>query len=116
MFRKTARFMEAVQRRNQSRTRNTNWRGGVTWRRGYKFLQRPEHPAANNRGYVAEHRLAMEEKLGRVLDRDEVVHHVNGNKSDNRPENLELFASQKEHKAHEIRLGRGGLVAHWRVA
>lgn len=116
MFRKTALFMEAVQRRNQSGEQNTNWRGGVTHKKGYKMLHRPGHPCADWRGYVSEHRLVMEEKLGRVLDRDEVVHHVNGNKSDNSPENLELFASQKEHKAHEIRLGRGGLVAHWRVA
>ncbi|MCK6475299.1 MAG: HNH endonuclease [Phycisphaerales bacterium] len=52
------------------------------------------------RGKVYEHRLVMETKLGRRLVRGEVVHHVNGDKRDNRPENLELMSSATHSLLH----------------
>lgn len=72
-------------------TNNPNWRGGRTRRQdGYVLIHSPNHPFANN-GYVLEHRLVIEKILGRYLASGELVHHRNGVKDDNRPENLELL-------------------------
>ncbi len=64
---------------------------------GYARVLMPDHPAADTRGYVFEHRAVMETVLGRRLIRGEVVHHINHIRDDNRPENLRLFASHSEH-------------------
>jgi hypothetical protein len=58
---------------------------------GYVMLWVPNHPRARSNPYVFEHILVMEEILGRHLLPDENVHHRNGVKDDNRPENLELW-------------------------
>jgi|GraSoiStandDraft_9_1057307.scaffolds.fasta_scaffold533491_1 HNH endonuclease len=72
------------------------WRGGGKPRqygpRGYIYAKAPGHPrGARNYGYVFEHILVMEKMLGRYLLPTEQVHHRNGRRDDNRPENLELW-------------------------
>ena len=57
-----------------------------------------QHPMADAAGYVLEHRLVMATHLGRMLTRSEHVHHVNGVQSDNKIENLRLFAGNGDHK------------------
>lgn len=60
---------------------------------GYVYVEAPEgHPRANNKGRVLEHLLVMERMLGRPVEASETVHHKNGVRDDNRPENLELWS------------------------
>jgi hypothetical protein len=71
---------------------NGYWKGGKTRHKaGYIMRRVPTHPRAAGSGYVFEHILVMEEILGRYLLPGESVHHRNGVRDDNRPENLELW-------------------------
>ena len=66
----------------------------TTWvtKFGYRVVYFPEHPMANTSGNIFEHRLVMSEHLGRPLMPEENVHHINGDRLDNRLENLELWS------------------------
>ena len=68
-----------------------NYKGGRILAGGYVLVAQHGHPRADNRGYVREHLLVMEGILGRPVLRTEEVHHKNGNRSDNSPDNLELW-------------------------
>lgn len=77
------------------------WKGGrFTDRKGYIYVRAPDHPNANAVGYVFEHRLVMERVLGRLLAPDEVVHHINGIRDDNRPENLQVMTHVEHMRLH----------------
>ena len=58
---------------------------------GYVFVYAPEHPNAGMKGSLSEHALVMSQSLGRALLPGESVHHKNGDRSDNRISNLELW-------------------------
>lgn len=89
--------------------KNPAWKGGVTYFRKHgnyppiKYIRCPAEylPMARKDGYVMEHRLLVAQAIGRCLLRSEVVHHINHDATDNRIENLELFASNQDHKRYE---------------
>ena len=85
---------------------SSNWKGGK--RQGgsqmkYVLIYSPEHPFKTKDGYIMEHRLVMEKKLGRYLTPKEIVHHINGNKQDNRIENLEMVSDRGTHTRNHFK-------------
>ena len=87
---------------------NRRWRyghsSGKITEDGYKMVKlypdSPYYSMANKVGYVMEHRLVVAQSLGRPLTSRERVHHKNGNRPDNRPKNLRLFANETEHHTY----------------
>lgn len=69
---------------------------------GYIRIKQPNHPFADHNGYVAEHRYIMEQHLGRILDRKEFVHHLNGIRNDNRLVNLAVV-SPSNHSSNTLK-------------
>lgn len=67
---------------------------------GYVMVYSPNHPNRDGNNDVREHRLVAEKCLGRYLTSKEVIHHINEIRDDNRPENLYLFACNKDHYDH----------------
>jgi len=95
-----------------------NWNGGRYINgQGYVMIKLPEHPRAGIRGYIAEHILVMEKSLGRFILPPEEVHHFDGDRTNNSIGNLMLFATDKMHKAYEVRLKAFNSCGHytWRV-
>ena len=74
-----------------------HYKGGRLIHKGYVYILSKGHPNGDRDGYVSEHRLVVEAHIGRILNHEEVVHHINKNRSDNRIENLELHESQSDH-------------------
>jgi endogenous inhibitor of DNA gyrase (YacG/DUF329 family) len=66
-------------------------------KKGYKKILIPNHPRSDGKGYVFEHIIILENKLGRPLKNGEVGHHIDKNKRNNDPENLSVF---KNHSLH----------------
>lgn len=86
--------------------KNGMWKGGRSVAsNGYVLIRvGKDHHLSDSRGYAYEHKLVAEEKLSRRLEPGEIPHHVNGDKTDNRPENIEVMPSHAHHmNAHAKR-------------
>lgn len=94
-----ARRLDAVRNGGHSH----NWKGG-RWiiNTGYAKIWMPDHHRADKRGYVLEHLVVMERKLGRPLVKGERVHHKNGVRDDNRRSNLELWFIKKDPSGQRV--------------
>ena len=74
----------------------------------YVLVYFPKHENSDKSGYIQEHRLIVEIFIGRLLTNSEVVHHLNGFKTDNKISNLMLFKTQKGHKSFENKIKQFG--------
>lgn len=92
-------------KRNRLGSNNPNWRGGrIKGPEGRIVVYAPGHPGANLFGgsHILEYRLLIEKKIGRHLRSDEIVHHVNGDKHDNRLSNLQVMSRADHAREHFI--------------
>lgn len=67
----------------------SNWKGGVSVTpKGYRLIYKPDHHRADSKGYVLEHILVFEKETGIIVPNNCCIHHINGNKQDNKISNL----------------------------
>jgi len=104
-------------KRNQYGQLNANWRGGrvlvakkkrqrgerAAFGNGYFYVLQPSHPNSNKLGYVAEHILIATKERGKPLQKGEVVHHIDLNKHNNRPDNL-VIVDRTTHAIWHVQL------------
>ena len=72
----------------------------------YNYALVPDHPNCTKHGYVLEHRVVVENALGRLLNTNEVVHHKDGNKTNNCLDNLEVMTVEEHARAHRLVHGK----------
>ena len=92
-------YWKNKKRPGMSGKNHPRWTGGKRrLKTGYIDILQPNHPFCNTENRIYEHRFVMEKYLGRYLQPQEVVHHINNSPSDNRIENLIAFANNVIHK------------------
>lgn len=92
-------YEEKLKGKNNPNWKNESWKQR---RRAYRTIRIPHHPHCNKAGKVWFHRFVMETELERLLNPKEIVHHINKNVKDNRPENLMVFKDNGEHIRYEF--------------
>ncbi len=81
--------------------KNYHWSGGRKKHSGgYILVYRPDNHLADKHGFVLEHRLVAEQKYGRKLTSSDIVHHIDGNKTNNNPENIVVLTRSEHAKLH----------------
>lgn len=101
---KPIRFKKGHSGRLRVGNKNPCYKEGKRKCNGYLQILKPNHPYSNKKGYVYEHRLVMEEYIGRYLDPKEIVHHKDKNRLNNKIENLQLFSSNGKHLKEELKI------------
>ena len=88
---------------SRSGDKAASWKGGRTIHKpsGYVLVKDPDHPNARSDGYVREHVKVASETIGRPLYAHEDVHHINHDKTDNRPENLMVLTRAEHTRLHQ---------------
>lgn len=90
---------------SKAKLSESRFKGGIGAKKkrtdGYISVYFPDHPLSNKDGYIMEHVLVMECAIGRHIKKDEVVHHKNGIRSDNRLSNLQLMTF-REHSGYHM--------------
>jgi hypothetical protein len=88
-----------------------SWKGGkFKTSDGYITILMPEHPRADGDGYVKEHRLVVEDYIGRYLTDKEIIHHINEIRTDNRIENLMIFPTNSAHIKFHRKISQFGIT------
>lgn len=90
--------------------KGNNWKGGHKKTKGYIYIYNAKHPYKNQQQYVLEHRLIYEKFLGRYLESQEVIHHINGIRDDNRLENLQYFINVGKHTSFHYKIKKYGQI------
>lgn len=86
--------------KNQYGEKNLQWKNGRSKHTsGYLLVRKPEHPRSQS-GYIFEHILIAEKKIGRFIKQNESVHHINGIRTDNRLENLSIMTVGEHTSLH----------------
>lgn len=81
--------------------KHPNWKGGrKTNSKGYIQILMPDHHLSDPKGYVYEHRLIIEKKLGRYLMNNEIVHHIDHDRQNNREDNLQVMTRGQHTSLH----------------
>lgn len=73
---------------------------------GYIQIYLPDHHRASRQGYVLEHIVVAEKKYNRKITRQEAVHHIDRNRSNNHPDNLVVMTHSEHQKLHASEKGR----------
>lgn len=84
-------------------------KGKLIAKNSYILIYCPSDPFSKH-GYVLEHRLVVEAKIGRLLTKEESIHHLDHNRSNNDIDNLMLFPTQSAHKSFENKVKQFGMT------
>jgi len=91
--------MVVKEQQSQRLSENPKWKGQHR-NNGYIYIYKPDHPNASKTGYVSEHRMVASEMLGRPLTKQDIIHHIDGDRTNNNEQNLFITNKRGHRLAH----------------